>query len=211
MSIKSVISALGLVTLSPLAAAESFYHSNIELSYAENTWTLNTENEMSENLHFKTLIDKKSDISEVSDASAESTDFVAGLAKTMKVNDSIEVYGSINLGVSALVARVEGQEKDKTVAILTSPVLGITYSDSPKYEIDLNVSYDLVNLDHEVDAIQSIYNSTAFKVGAKYHLNSAITIGAGYHWTVTEDDRLNLNNVVLSFRLNLEPVAMFLM
>lgn len=47
MSIKSVLSAASLVVLSPLAAAESFYHSNIELSYAEDTWTLNTENEMS--------------------------------------------------------------------------------------------------------------------------------------------------------------------
>jgi len=211
MSIKSVLSAASLVVLSPLAAAESFYHSNIELSYAENTWTLNTENEMSENLHFKTLIDSKSDISEVSNTSAKSTDVVVGLAKTFRLNESTEVYGSINLGVSALVARVEGQEKDKTVAILTSPVLGITYSNSPKYELDFNVSYDLVNLDHEVDAIQSIYNSTAFKVGAKYHLNSAITLGMGYHWTVTEQDRLNLNNVVLSLRLNLEPVALFLM
>ena len=211
MSIKSVLSAASLVVLSPLVAAESFYHSNIELSYAEKTWTLNTENEMSENLHFKTLIDKKSNISEVSGASAESTDFVLGLAKTLKVNESIEVYGSINLGVNALVAGIEGQEKDKNVAILTSPVLGITYSDSPEYEIDFNVSYDLVNLDHEVDAIQSIYNSTAFKIGAKYHLNSAITLGMGYHWTVTEQDRLNLNNLVLSLRVNLEPVAMFLM
>ena len=211
MSIKSVLSAASLVALSPLAAAESFYHSNIELSYAENTWTLNTENEMSENLHFKTLIDSKSDISEVSNASAKSTDIVVGLAKTFRVNKSTEVYGSINLGVSALVARVEGQEKDKTVAILTSPVLGFTYSNSPQYEIDFNVSYDLVNLDHEVDAIQSIYNATAFKVAAKYHLNSAVTISAGYHWTVTEQDRLNLNNVVLSFRLNLEPAALFLM
>lgn len=199
------------MTLSPFASAESFYHSNIELSYAENTWTLNTENEMSESFHFKTLIDSKSDISEVSDASAKSTDVVVGLAKTLRVNESVEVYGSINLGVTALVARVEGQEKDKTVAILTSPVMGITYSSSPAYEIDFNVSYDLVNLDHDVDVIQSIYNSTAFKIGAKYHLNSAITIGAGYHWTVTESDRLNLNNVVLSFRLNLEPVALFLM
>jgi len=68
-----------------------------------------------------------------------------------------------------------------------------------------------VNLDHEVDAIQSIYNATKFKVGVKYHVNSAVTISAGYHWTVTEQDRLNLNNVVLSFRLNLEPVVMFMM
>lgn len=211
MSIKPVLSIMSLMALSPLAVAESFYHSNIELSYAENTWTLNTENEMSENLHFKTLIDSKSDISEVSDTSAKSTDIVVGLAKTLRVNESMEVYGSINLGVSALVARVEGQEKDKTVGILTSPVLGVTYSSSPKYEIDFNVSYDLLNLDHEVDSIQSIYNATAFKIGAKYHVNSAVTIGAGYHWTVTEQDRLNLNNVVLSFRFNLEPVALFLM
>ena len=109
MSIKFVLSAVSLVTLSPLVAAESFYHSNIELSYAEKTWTLNTENEMSENVHFKTLIDKKSNISEVSGASAESTDFVLGLAKTLKVNESIEVYGSINLGFNALVSGIEGQ------------------------------------------------------------------------------------------------------
>jgi len=211
MSIKSILSALGLVTLSPFVAAESFYHSNVELSYAENTWTLNTENEMSENLHFKTLIDSKSDISEVSDASAKSTDIVVGLAKTLKVSDSTELYGSINLGVSALVARVDGHEKDKSVAILTSPVLGVTYSTSPVYEIDFNVSYDIVNLDHEVDKIQSMYNATAFKVGVKYHINSAVTVGAGYHWTATEADKLNLNNVVLSFRLNLEPVALFML
>ncbi|QUM89982.1 outer membrane beta-barrel protein [Moritella sp. 36] len=211
MSIKSVLSAVSLLALSPLAAAESFYHSNIELSYAEDTWTLNTENEMSEDVHFKTFIDKKSDISEVSDASAKSTDITVGLSKTFRVHEYAEIYGSVNLGVSALVARIEGQEKDKTVAILTSPVLGVTYSTSPEYEIDFNVSYDLVNLDHEVDAIQSIYNATKFKVGVKYHVNSAVTISAGYHWTVTGQDRLNLNNVVLSFRLNLEPVVMFMM
>jgi len=204
MSIKFALPLLSLFVIAPTVSAEAFHHTNVQLTYAEDNYLFDSEHTFNDNVYGTGFIDRSDDISEVKNTKITVTTFGAGLYYADKINSNMQVYGGFDFGQNSIRTVVEGLSAKEERFFSYRPKVGVALALSERIEVDFNAAYNFAEIEDSVHDDQAVFNTPVFEGGVRYHALPALTFGATYKWSFSEDEVFDLGNVMLSVRLNFE-------
>lgn len=204
MSIKFALPLLSLLFIAPIVSAEAFHHTNAQLTYAEDNYLFDSEHTFNDNVYGTGFIDRSDDISEVKNTKITVTTFGAGLYYADKISSNMQVYGGFDFGQNSIRTVVKGQSAKEDSFFSYRPKLGVASALSERIEVDFSAAYNFAEIEDSVHDDQAVFNTPIFQGGVRYHVLPALTLGATYNWSFSEDEVFDLANVMLSVRLNFE-------
>lgn len=204
MYIKFALPLLSLLFIAPMVSAQAFHHTNAQLTYAEDNYLFDSEHAFNDNVFGTGFIDRSDDISEVKNTKITVTTFGAGLYYADKINNNIQVYGGFDFGQNSIRTVVSGLSAKEERFFSYRPKLGVAVAVSERIEVDFNAAYNYADIEDSVHDDQAVFNTPVFEGGIRFHVLPALTLGVAYNWSFSEDEILDLGNVMLSVRLNFE-------